>query len=270
MSKRTVITAEAPSFSEYFRNIWKYRGLIVTLAKRDLKIKYAQTALGIAWSFLQPLTAVIVFSLFFGLLLDVNVGYPYALFVFGGVLCWNLFIYIFSHGSTSLMNNQDLIRKLSFPKLILPASKVLVAFVEVGLTLLLIIPMMAWSGIPFSLRMLAVPFVLCFTAVLGLGVSLILAAATLRYRDLHHIIPFLVNFGIWFTPVFYPVSLIPAEYSELIYLNPMASLIEMMRWSLFGEEMNVMALTGLMISVIVLLIGLLYFKRVEDKIAELV
>lgn len=270
MSERTIITADAPSFSEYFSKVWKYRGLVMTLANRDLKIKYAQTALGIAWSFLQPLTAVVVFSLFFSLLLNVNVGYPYALFVISGVLCWNLFIYIFSHGSTSLMNNQDLIKKLSFPKLILPTSKVLVAFVEVCLTLVLIIPMMIWAEIPVSFRMLGMPITLLFTAVLGLGASLILAAATLKYRDLHHILPFLVNFGIWFTPVFYPVSLIPKEYSDLIYLNPMASLIEVMRWSLFGDELNVMVLSGLMISVIVLLVGVLYFKHVEDKIAELV
>jgi lipopolysaccharide transport system permease protein len=270
MSERTVITAEAPTFSEYFGKVWKYRGLIITLARRDLKIKYAQTALGIAWSFLQPLTAVVVFSLFFSLLLNVDVGYPYALFVISGVLCWNLFIYIFSHGSISLMNNQDLIKKLSFPKLILPTSKVLVALVEVCLTLILIVPMMIWAEIPVSLRILGLPIALAFTAIFGLGASLILSAATLRYRDLHHIIPFLVNFGIWFTPVFYPVSLIPQEYSDLIYLNPMASLIELMRWSLFGEELNLLALVGVMISVIVLLIGLVYFKRVEDKIVELV
>jgi lipopolysaccharide transport system permease protein len=118
--------------------------------------------------------------------------------------------------------------------------------------------------------MLMLPVALIFIGMLSLGVSLILAATTLRFRDLHHIIPFLVNFGIWFTPVFYPVSLIPEKYASLIYLNPMASLIEIVRWSLFGDPLNIFAFTGVLISVIVLGIGVLYFKRVEDKISELV
>lgn len=270
MLEKTIITAEDPTFSEYLQKVWRYRSFILTLAKRDLKIKYAQTSLGLAWSILQPLTAVVVFTLFFSVLLDVDAGYPYALFVLSGVLCWNLFNYIFSHGSTSLMNNQDLIRKLSFPKIVLPFSKAVVAFVEVGLTLVLLVPLIIWAQTPIATPILFLPIVLAFIALFSIGVSLILAASTLRFRDLHHIIPFLVNFGIWFTPVFYPVSLVPKEFAHLIYLNPMASLIEITRWSLLGDTLNPIAFSGLLISVIVFGIGLIYFKRVEDHISELV
>lgn len=270
MRPSTIISAEDPTLVEYLRKVWQYRGFVLTLAKRDLKIKYAQTALGLAWSFLQPVTAVLVFTLFFSVLLEIDTGYPYALFVLSGVLSWNLFNYIFSHGSTSLMNNQNLTRKLSFPKLILPLSKVLVGLVELIFTLALIIPMLVWYGVPFTLNMIMLPFALVFVGILSLGVSLILAAATIRVRDLHHIIPFLVNFGIWFTPVFYPISLIPDKYAHLIYLNPMASLIEVVRWSLFSDSLNHLAFSGVLISVIALIVGILYFKRVEDKISELV
>jgi len=267
---QTIITGEDSTFREYLAEVWQHRSFILTLAKRDLKIKYAQTALGLAWSIVQPLTAVIVFTLFFNVLMDMQTTYPYALFVMSGVLCWGLFNYIFSHGSTSLTNNLDLIRKLSFPKIILPISKVVVGAVEFLFTLLLLIPMFIWAEIPLSWNILFFPVVIFFIILFSLGVSLILAASTLRYRDLQHIIPFLVNFGIWFTPVFYPVSLIPEQYMDFIYINPMASLIGLFRWSVFGDPISYLAISGMLIAVIFLIIGVVYFKRVEDRISEIV
>jgi lipopolysaccharide transport system permease protein len=235
-----------------------------------LKIKYAQTALGVAWSIVQPLVAVVVFTLFFGVLLNLETPYPYVLFVLSGVMCWSFFNFIFSHGSTSLMNSQDLIRKLSFPKIILPISKVLVALVEFAFTLLLMIPVFIYHQIPLSWSMLVFPIIMFFIMIFSLGLSLILAASTLRFRDLHHIIPFLVNFGIWFTPVFYPVSLIPEQFKDLIYINPMASMISLARWSLFGETVSYYAFFGIMTAIIFLMLGVVYFKRVEDRISETV
>ena len=267
---KTVITSEAPSMREYLVKAWKHRQFVLVLAKRDLKIKYAQTFLGVAWTILQPLVAVIVFTLFFGVLLDLETQYPYVLFVLSGVLSWNFFNYIFSQGSTSLMHSQDLIRKLSFPKIVLPLSKVLVALVEMLFTLLLVVPVFIYYQMPLGVSILAFPVILFFILIFSLGMSLILAASTLRFRDLHHVIPFLVNFGIWFTPVFYPVSLIPEQFKDLIYINPMASLIGLVRWSLFGETVGYMALGGILISVIFLIVGVVYFKRVEDTISETV
>jgi lipopolysaccharide transport system permease protein len=267
---KTVITSEAPSLQEYLTKVWKHRHFVVVLAKRDLKIKYAQTFLGVAWSIVQPLVAVVIFTLFFGVLLSLETPYPYVLFVLSGVVCWSFFNYIFSHASTSLMNNQDLIRKLSFPKIILPISKVLVALVEFGFTLLLMIPVFVYHHSTISWNTLFFPVVIFFILIFSLGLSLILAASTLRFRDLHHVIPFLVNFGIWFTPVFYPVHLIPEQYKDFIYLNPMASLIGLARWSLFGESISYLALIGVLISVMTLLIGVVYFKRVEDRISEII
>lgn len=265
-----VISSEAPTFSQYLAKVWQHRHFVLTLAKRDLKIKYAQTALGVAWSIVQPLVAVVVFTLFFGVLLDLETPYPYVLFVLSGVVCWNFFNYIFSHGSTSLMNSQDLIRKLSFPKIILPISKVLVALVEFGFTLLLMIPVFIYHQPEISWTLVFFPVVIFFILLFSLGLSLILAATTLRFRDLHHIIPFLVNFGIWFTPVFYPVSLIPDQFKDLIYLNPMAALISLARWSLFGEPVGFMAMLGILIAIIFLLAGVVYFKQIEDRISETV
>lgn len=265
---KTVITAENDSLVEYLANAWKHRNLVLTLAKRDIKIKYAQTAIGVGWSVIQPLTAVIVFTLFFGVILDMETADPYPLYVLSGIACWNLFNYIFSQGSTSLMNSQDLIRKLSFPKIVLPASKVLVGLVEFGVVMLLLIPLFIWYGTPVLPNLVLLPVVVFFLCVFALGASLVLAGATLRNRDLHHITPFLVNFGIWFTPVFYPISLIPDAYADFLYLNPMASLIEVFRWTLFGGEVNLFAALGVLISVIFLVLGVIYFRYVEDQIAD--
>lgn len=265
---KTVITSGSGSLKEYLEKTWKHRSFVLILAKRDLKIKYAQTALGIGWTVIQPLVAMLVFTLFFSLLLDVKTEYPYVLFVLSGLLCWNLLNYIFSQGSMSLINNQDLIRKVSFPKLILPMSKVLVALVEFGISAVPLVVMMVWYGMPVLPSMLIIPFVLVFIVAFSLGVSLILAASTLRFRDLHHIIPFLINFGIWFTPVFYPVSLIPEKYSHLLYLNPMACFLAMFRWALFGEHLDPQAMWGLLTAIIFLIIGVGYFRRVDDRITD--
>ena len=267
---KTVITAENDTLSEYLSKVWKHRAFVVVLAKRDLKVKYAQTMLGVAWTVVQPLVAMTVFTLFFSLLLDVKTDYPYVLFVLSGVVCWNLFNYIFSHASSSLLNNQDLIKKVSFPKIVLPVSKMLVASVELGISLVPLFILLLWFKIPLGLNILWFPLILLAIMVFSLGVSLILAASTIRYRDLHHLIPFLVNFGIWFTPVFYPVSLIPDQYKDYLYINPMASFIGLFRWSLFADSVAPMAFLGLLTAIIFLIFGVIYFKRVEDQITDTV
>ena len=267
---KTIITAENDTLSEYLGKVWRHRAFVLILAKRDLKIKYAQTALGVAWTVIQPLVAMVVFTLFFTLLLDVKTGYPYVLFVLSGVVGWGLFNYIFTHASTSLMNNQDLIKKVSFPKIVLPISKVLVALVEFGISVVPLMLLVVWFQIPISVNILTIPLIVSVIIIFSLGLSLILAASTLRYRDLHHVIPFLVNFGIWFTPVFYPVSLIPDQYKDYLYINPMASFISMFRWALFDDAVGLAATLSILTAVIFLLVGVIYFKRVEDQISDTV
>ncbi len=264
-----IISSEQDSLADYFKKVVQHRALILTLAKRDLKVKYAQTYLGLAWTIVQPLTAVVVFSLFFSVLLEVKNDYPYVLFVLSGVLIWNLFNYIFSQGSTSLTNNQDLIRKLYFPKIILPLSKVLVALVEFGVTLVLLVGLLIFFQINIGWQIIFSPLIIAITIVFSTAVTLILSAATIKNRDLNHIIPFLINFGIWFTPVFYPVSIIPEKFSTLIYLNPMAGFIELFRWSIGLQQVfNPYYLMSVLVSFILLLISLVYFVKTEDSIAD--
>lgn len=267
MSK-TIISAESDNLNVYMQKIWQHRSLIITLAKRDLKIKYAQTLLGLAWTVVQPLVAVVIYTLFFTLLMDFDTAYPYVLFVLSGILLWGLFNYIFSQGSASLTNNQDLIRKLYFPKIILPLSKTLVGLVEFAIISILFIALLLFYQIGPEWKILLVPFILFTLCLFSVGLAFILSVATIKNRDLNHVIPFLVNFGIWFTPVFYPVSIIPERFENFLYLNPLASLIQLFRVAVFNEPFSVYMLLGIPISFLIFLIGFVAFKRAEDSIVD--
>jgi len=267
---KTIISSESDSLRVYLKKIWQHRSLILTLAKRDLKIKYAQTALGLAWTVLQPLVAVTIYTVFFSELMNFQTSEPYILFVLSGVLLWSLFNYIFAHGSSSLTQNQDLIKKLAFPKIILPLSKVMLSLVEFSITLILLIALMAYFRVPLKWTMLWTPIILLPLILMSLGLALSLSAATIKKRDLFHIVPFLINFGIWLTPVFYPVSLIPAKYASLLYLNPIASILQLFRWSLFGGALNPLVLIGLSLSFLIFIFGFFHFKSKEDKIIDVI
>ena len=264
-----VYSSKPDSIIEYVKKIYQNRSLIYTFAKRDLKIKFAQTYLGLAWAIIQPLTAVIIFTVFFSFIMNFKIEYPYVLFVLSGVLVWGIFNYIFSQSSTSLFQSQDLIKKMSFPKIILPISKVILALVEFLITLVLLLLLLIFFRIDFRWTMLLLPFIILPVLFFSLGLALFLSAIALKNRDLFHIVPFLVNFGIWFTPVFYPISIIPSSYKNLIYINPVAASIQMFRWSFFGENFNNYIFIGIFISCIVFLIGFVFFKNSEDKIIDL-
>jgi lipopolysaccharide transport system permease protein len=264
----TLISAKPDSLVEYLIKIWRNRSLILTLAKRDLKVKYAQTLLGLTWTVIQPLVAVTIYTLFFAGLMNFKTEEPYILFVLSGILLWNLFNYIFSQGSSSLTQNQDLIKKLAFPKIILPISKTILAMVELSITALLLLALMIYFQVELRWSMLLAPFIILPLVLMSLGLAFTLSAITIEKRDLFHIIPFLVNFGIWLTPVFYPVSLIPAKYADLLYLNPIACILQLFRWSLFGGALNPLVLVGISLSFLIFIIGFFLFKSKEDKIID--
>ncbi|MCB9234518.1 MAG: ABC transporter permease [Bacteroidia bacterium] len=274
MSER-IIEAGSGGLFAYLGRVWQYRRLALTFARRDLKTQYAQTLLGLLWSVIQPLTGLLVFTLFFDLLIGLRPEQldhaPYPLFAFSGMISWYYFTFLIAHAGTSVTNSQDLIRKVYFPKLLLPCSKVLVGAVEFGISLVLLIGMMLILGHPFSLNILFLPLAMLLNVVVGLSLGIWLAALTVRFRDFHHIIPYLVNFGIWLTPVFYPGTLFPEKYHFLLYLNPMAGVIALFRWSLLGAPLP-SPWFGLSIGAafLLLLLGILFFRKVEKTIADLV
>lgn len=236
MEEQKIISARPDSLGEYLQKIWQYRALIWVFAQRDLKVKYAQTAIGVGWSIVQPLTALLIFTFFFGYLLQWKSGdLPFPLYVLSGLLGWNFFSYVVLSGSGSVQESSHLIKKIYFPKSILPLSKVLIAGTELLLSLLLLLPLMFYYGQPLSWHVVFLPLVLLFNAVCGLALVFWVAALAYKKRDLFHLLPFIVMFGIWITPVFFPADILPEQYRFLVRFNPMANVTEAWRWALFGS-----------------------------------
>jgi len=271
MAKR-VITASDTGLWEYLKKVWRYKKLILTFATRDLKVQYAQTFLGVLWSAIQPLTGLLIFTFFFGKIISLDTkDIPYPLFAFSGIMAWYFFTYMVGQGGHSLVNSQDLIKKIFFPKLVLPLSKVLVGIVEFAISIVLLIILMIIMGSMPGAEVIFFPLFILLNIIVGLAVAIWLSALTLRYRDLQHLIPYLVNFGIWVTPVFYPSTLIPEKYNYFLYFNPLAGVIAGFRWTLLNGERPEIAYFYSFIPVVILFIaGLFYFKKVEGKTSDIV
>lgn len=266
-----IISAKKDSFQKYFKNVWQHKSLILTLAKRDLKIKYAQTSLGLLWTAIQPLTGLLIFTFFFNKVMRIE-GIPesgYAVFAFTGMTSWYFFSYIVYQSSTSLLQAQDLIKKIYFPKLILSLSKVLVGFVDFGISFILLLFIMLIYGIMPSWHIIFLPFFIVLNIIVGLSISIGLSALTVKKRDLQHIVPYLMNFGIWLTPVFFPATLIPEKYRFLLFFNPMAGIVEGFRWCIWDySSYDVKYFIGIFLSLILLVFGLVYFKKNEDEMID--
>ncbi len=229
------ISSEPDSFINYFRKIWKYKSLVWVFARRDLKVKYAQTALGLGWSVLQPLTALVIYSFFFGYVLNWRANnLPFPIYVLSGLMGWNFFSYIVYQGSSSVQDAGNTIKKIYFPKSILPFSKVLIAMVELLLSLLLLIPLLVYYKIGISWHIILFPLAILYNSVCALLPVFWIASYAYKKRDLFHILPYLVTFGIWFTPVFFTPNLLPERLSLLMNFNPMSNVIDLWRWILFS------------------------------------
>ncbi len=264
-----IIDSGPDSFRVYLKNLWDYRLFILTLAQRDLKIKYAQTYLGAIWAILQPLTGLFIFTYFFSKVIKLDIpGVDYALFAFSGMTSWYFFSFILSQAGSSLQQGQDLMKKNYFPKLALPLSKVLVGLVDFSLAFVVLLGLMLVKGVVPEWKILFLPLFIFLNIVVGLSVSLWLAALSVQYRDLQHIIPYLANFGIWLTPVFYPTTILPSTASYILKYNPMAGIIEGFRFALLpGYGFDMGYLIGIGISVVLFVGALLFFRHIEDKVS---
>jgi lipopolysaccharide transport system permease protein len=268
--KRTVISSRPDSFKDYFINLWKFRSLIWIFAKRDLKVKYAQTIIGLGWTIIQPLTLLVIFTLFFGYLLKWKAeGLPYSVYILSGLLGWNFFSYVVTSGASSLQESSHLIRKVYFPKSVLPLSKVLVALVELLFSLLLLVPLLLYYQIPISVNVLLLPAVVFYNAICALVLVFWVAAFGYQRRDLFHLLPFVVYFGIWLTPIFFTTELLPESVGWLLYFNPMAHVVGLWRWSFlsFGS-LSLAYLFGFLFMTFLCVLGMYFFSRQESKLSD--
>ena len=257
------------SLLAYLKEVWEVRNLIITFAARDLKVQYAQTYLGLLWSVIQPLTGLLIFSFFFQRVIPLHLNTPYSVFAFTGIIGWFYFTSLVGQAGTVLMNNQSLIKKIQFPRLVLPLSKALTGLIEFSISTVLLFILMLITGCPFSSRIIFLPLVVVANMVTGLSIGIWLSALTVRFRDLHHIIPYLVGFGIWLTPVFYPTTIVPQEFNFIYYFHPVANVIALYRWIFTGSAVNEMqVIVSFTFAFILFVSGLIFFVRNEKFIAD--
>ncbi|MEY5001900.1 MAG: hypothetical protein RLZZ211_1936 [Bacteroidota bacterium] len=262
------ISSKPDALGVYLRKLWLHRYLILVFAKRDLKVKYAQTLLGVGWTLVYPATAVLVYTVFFSSILHIESPYPYALFVLSGVLCWGIFSFIFNQAGSGLSQDSEMIKKMQYPKIIIPLSKCVLALVEFAISFVFFVLLLLVFKQPFYWTWLLFPVAILPVFLGALGSALLLSAGTVKKRDLLYIIPFIVNFSIWFTPVFYPVHIIPERYQFLLHMNPISSSINLFRNFFFNEPIDLFSYLGLAFAVVLLVLGVGFFKSVEEKIND--
>ncbi len=254
------------------KEIWAYRELLWVLVARDIKVRYKQTVLGAAWALIQPLATMLLFSLVFGRLAKIpSDGFPYPIFVFAGLLPWTFFANALTASSNSLVGQQQLISKVYFPRLIIPLSSVGSGLVDFAISLVIMLVLMLYFGVGWSLNLLAVPLLIVAVIFIALGFGTLLSALTVTYRDFRYVIPFMVQFWMYATPVVYPASLFPQKWQWLLFLNPMAGLIEAFRSAVLGRpfDLNTIAISTLS-AVVFFLFGVYYFEKMERRFADII
>ena len=253
--------------------IWEYRELLYFLVWRDLKVRYRQTVIGIGWVVLQPVLTMVLFTAVFGNFAKIpSDGVPYPIFTYSALLPWNLFASSLARGTESVVGNAQLISKIYFPRLLLPISGILSPTVDFAISFVIFAAMMIWFRTLPTWGVLALPFFLILALLTALAVGLWLSALNVRYRDVGHTIPFLVQLWMFASPVAYPVSLVPERWRVLYSLNPMAGVIEGFRWALLGKEspdFEVIIISSMMVTTL-LISGVVFFKHTERTFADVI
>jgi lipopolysaccharide transport system permease protein len=253
--------------------VWRFRELLQVLVMRDLQVLYKQALLGAGWAILQPLFAVIIFSIIFGVIVHMpSEGVPYPLFAFAGVLPWTYFAEAVRRSGVGLVTDAELVRKIYFPRLIMPLANVLSPLVDFCIAFVVLLIVMAFYGIAPNLKMLVIPFLMVVAALLALSIGLWLAPINVRFRDIKHTLPFMIQIWMYASPIVYPLSMVPQQWQMLYSLNPMVGVIEGFRWAVFGQgHPNFMAL-GMSAIIIVILMagGLVFFRRMERTFADVI
>jgi len=272
-SEETVIVA-GRSGRRYLRDLWQYRELFLFLAWRDLLVRYKQTVVGVAWSIIRPLLTMVILTLVFGKLGRMPAGgVPYPLLVFCGILPWQFFATALSESGNSLVGNTQLISKVYFPRLLIPAGSLVTALADFVISLILLAGLMLWYRWVPPATLAFLPFFVLLACIAAFGVGSWIAALMVKYRDFRFIVPFLVQFGLYISPVGFFSNVVPEDYRLLYSLNPMVGVIDGFRWCLLGGQHELHG-PGLAVSVLVgtLLIctGVLYFRRTERTFADVI
>jgi lipopolysaccharide transport system permease protein len=258
----------------YWKDIWRYRELFFFLAWRDILVRYKQTVIGIAWSVIRPLATMLVFSVVFGTLAKLpSNGVPYPIMVYAAMLPWQFFANSLTESSNSLIDNANLLTKVYFPRLIVPAGSVIVGLVDFFISLIILFGIMVWYQYLPDVRMLLLPLFLGLAFLASFGAGLWLSALNVKYRDFRYVVPFLVQFGLYISPVGFSSSIVPEKWRLLYFLNPMVGVIDGFRWAILGDAFPVYW-PGLILSASLTLLmfigGLFYFRNMERSFADVI
>lgn len=260
---------------QYWRDIWRYRELFYFLAWRDILVRYKQTVIGMAWALIRPFLTMIVFTIVFGKIakLPTEGSAPYPIMVFAAMLPWQFFANSLSECSNSLITNANLISKVYFPRLIVPTSAVVVSFVDFLISGMILLGLMAWYDFVPSWRIITLPLFIAVAFAASMGAGLWLASLNVQYRDFRYIVPFVVQFGLYISPVGFSSSIIPEQWRLLYSLNPIVGVIDGFRWAILGGESH-LYLPGFLLSLALVIIslfgGIWYFRRMERTFADVI
>jgi lipopolysaccharide transport system permease protein len=260
--------------SQYWKDLWRYRELFYFLAWRDILVRYKQTTIGIAWALIRPFLTMVVFTIVFGNLAKLpSEGAPYPILVFAAMLPWQFFSSALSECSNSLISNSNMISKVYFPRLIVPTSAVIVSFVDFLISGIILIGLMVWYHFVPDWRILTLPFFILIAFAAAIGGGLWLAALTVEYRDFRYIVPFIVQFGLYISPVGFSSSIVPEQWRLLYSLNPMVSVIDGFRWAILGGDLKLYwpgFTLSLCLVILLFVSGIWYFRKTERTFADVI
>ena len=274
MNTKELIIEAGRTESQYWRDLWRYRELFYFLSWRDILVRYKQTAIGIAWALIRPFLTMVVFTVVFGHLAKLpSGGAPYPILVFAAMLPWQFFASALSECSNSLITNTNLISKVYFPRLIIPASAVIVSFVDFLISGMILLGLMAWYNFVPDWRIVTLPFFILIAFAASMGAGLWLAALNVEYRDFRYIVPFIVQIGLYVSPVGFSSNIVPERWRLLYSLNPMVGVIDGFRWAIIGGQAK-LYWPGFMLStafvVLLLVSGIWYFRKTERTFADVI
>ncbi len=275
MTEHEIIIEPGRSERQYWRDLWNYRELFYFLAWRDILVRYKQTAIGVAWAVIRPFLTMIVFTVIFGRIakLPSEGNAPYPIMVFSAMLPWQFFANAFSECSNSLIGNANLLSKIYFPRLIIPTSAVIVSFVDFLISGLMLVALMVWYNFWPSWKIIALPGLIAIAFAAAMGAGLWIAALNVKYRDFRYVVPFIVQFGLYISPVGFSSSIIPEKYRLLYSINPMVGVIDGFRWAIIGDDVS-FYLPGFILSLALVAMlfigGLRFFRKTERTFADII
>ncbi|MBC8387731.1 MAG: ABC transporter permease [Actinobacteria bacterium] len=272
IKKNTTIIQAGKYDRQYLIDLWKYRELFYFLSWRDILVRYKQTVIGVVWSIIRPILTMIVFTIIFGKIAKLPSGnVPYPILVFVALLPWQFFANALQSSGNSLVGNAGMISKVYFPRMIVPASSIIVAFIDFLISFIILIILMFWYRFVPDWKVVTIPLFLILAILLTLGAGFLISSLNVKYRDFQYIVPFIVQLGLYISPVGFSSDIIPQKWKIIYSLNPMVGIIDGFRWAFFGTQSNYLMLSivfSIVIIILILFIGIRYFRKTERTFAD--